>query len=261
MKLGRSNYLLLPLAIAAAVVMAIWVSYPTLQDPWFRAVLYADVAVCVLFVADFVWRWRGARWRLQFLGWNFFDVAAFIPALVLPDSVRSIGVVILLARLARVVNRIFGDEFVLKVLGGVTEFVVDVIKRPVTIAVLDQVSLVLKDGHYTGNVAAALEENKTQIDEMILELIRNDPTSGKIKLLPFHDELVRLMENTIYRIVLNLLRDQRTNELVSDLVRENIEQIKASIHGEGAEKDYLARQGAGLTRDGDAQSDPRTHKG
>src|SRR5690242_16560094 len=88
------------------------------------------------------------------------------------------------------VSRGMREPFVIRTINRMSERVVDIIKRPITIAVLDEVADVLKAGHYTQNVAAALQENHQQIKDMIAEKIREDPTAGRIGLLPFHDRLV-----------------------------------------------------------------------
>ena len=44
-----------------------------------------------------------------------------------------------------------------------TLWLVDLIKRPITIAVLDEVADVLQIGHYTKNISAALVENHDEL--------------------------------------------------------------------------------------------------
>ena len=100
--------------------------------------------------------------------------------------------------------------------------------------------MVLQTGHYTRNIAAALRENQNELDAMILELIRDDPTTGKLRYLPFHDDIVRLVADTVFRIVFEVLDDERTDELVSDLLRENIDQIRSVVQGKYEKEGPLA---------------------
>lgn len=121
------------------------------------------------------------------------------------------------------------EPFVVRLINRASESVVDVIKRPITIAVLDEVADVLQTGHYTRNVAAALMENHEEIKQMIAEKIKDDPTAGRIGLLPFHDRVINEASETTLRVILQVLADPRTDELVSDILRDNITQIRAAV--------------------------------
>jgi hypothetical protein len=121
------------------------------------------------------------------------------------------------------------EPFVVRLINRASESVVDVIKRPITIAVLDEVADVLQTGHYTRNVASALMENHEEIKQMIAEKIKEDPTAGRIGLLPFHDRVINEASETTLRVILQVLADPRTDELVSDILRDNITQIRAAV--------------------------------
>lgn len=159
--------------------------------------------------------------------------------LALPDltdhlTLTIVLAVIVLAVLAGVIGKLLvsrgiREPFVIRAINRMSERVVDIIKRPITIAVLDEVADVLRAGHYTQNVAAALEENHQQIKDMIAEKIRQDPTAGRIGLLPFHDRLVGEVTETSLRVILAVLSDPRTDELVSDMMRDNIRQIRQTL--------------------------------
>ena len=56
-----------------------------------------------------------------------------------------------------------------------------------------------------------------------------DPTAGRIGLLPFHDRLVGEVTETSLRVILAVLADPRTDELVSDMLRDNITQIRQTL--------------------------------
>lgn len=127
------------------------------------------------------------------------------------------------------IRRGIHEPLVVRMINRVSERVVDVVKRPVTIAVLDEVAAVLQTGHYTRNIAAALEENRAEIKAMVSEKIKDDPTAGRINLLPFHDRLIEQASETTLRVILEVLTDPRTDELVSDMLRDNIVQIRRAV--------------------------------
>ncbi len=139
----------------------------------------------------------------------------------------------LLGRL--LVKRGLREPFVVRLINRASEGVIDAVKRPLTIAVLDEVADVLRTGHYTRNIAAALEENREEIKEMVAEKIKDDPTAGRINMLPFHDRIIEQASETTLRVILEVLADPRTDELVSDMLRDNIEQIRQAVRARDAQ--------------------------
>jgi hypothetical protein len=127
------------------------------------------------------------------------------------------------------VQRGLREPFVVRLINKASERVIDVIKRPITIAVLDEVAEVLQAGHYTQNIASALRENHDELKQMFAEKIKEDPTARRIGLLPFHDRIIDEASETTLRVLLEVLSDPRTDELVSDLLRDNITQIRTAI--------------------------------
>ncbi|MBA2455737.1 MAG: hypothetical protein H0V48_04240 [Nocardioidaceae bacterium] len=110
---------------------------------------------------------------------------------------------------------------------------VEAIKEPITLAVLDEVTDVLRSGHYTRNVALALAENQPYLRAMVLEKIKHDRTVGRFSALPFHDALVKAATDTTLRVLLEIMVDPRMDELVADILRENVEQISADVRAKG----------------------------
>jgi hypothetical protein len=121
------------------------------------------------------------------------------------------------------------EPFIVKLINRASERVVVVIKRPITIAVLDEVASVINTGNYTRNIAAALSENREEIQAMFAEKIKQDPASRGLGLVPFHDRIVNEVTETALRVVLEVLADPRTEDLVSEMIRDNIDQIRRAV--------------------------------
>ncbi|WP_375503891.1 hypothetical protein [uncultured Jatrophihabitans sp.] len=121
------------------------------------------------------------------------------------------------------------EPFVVRLINRGSDRIVEAVKRPITIAVLDEVASVLETGNYTRNIASALEENRAELMEMVAEKIKDDPTAGAINLLPFHDRIIAQASETTLRVILEVLADPRTDELVSDLLRDNVNQIRKAV--------------------------------
>jgi hypothetical protein len=145
-----------------------------------------------------------------------------------------VGGVIVLAALAALlghwlVRRGRRTPLLVRVINRTSGQVIDLIKQPITIAVLDEVADVLRTGHYTRNVATALRENRVALMQMIAEKIKQDPMAGQIKFVPFHDRIISQVSEMTLRVTLEVLADPRTDELVSDLLRDNLTQIRQAV--------------------------------
>jgi hypothetical protein len=133
------------------------------------------------------------------------------------------------------IRRGLREPFVVRLINRASERVVDVIKRPITIAVLDEVADVLQAGHYTRNISSALMENHEEIKTMLAEKIKQDPTARHIGLLPFHDRIIDEASETTLRVLLEVLGDPRMDELVSDMLRDNIDQLRQAVRKRDSE--------------------------
>src|SRR3546814_14827348 len=113
-------------------------------------------------------------------------------------------------RLGRAADRAFGERVTAAILKKGTDTLVEAIKRPVTIAVMDEVTSVLQTGHYTAKIARALNENRSEFDALVVDLFKRDKQLGRLKFLPFHDEVVRWDSDTVFRLLLEVVNDTRT---------------------------------------------------
>jgi hypothetical protein len=160
-----------------------------------------------------------------------FDAAGYS---LLTVSLWIVGGLVALAIVAGVLSRWLirrglREPFVVRLINHASDRVVESVKKPITIAVLDEVASVLQAGHYTRNIAAALQENREELKLMVAEKIRDDPTAGRIAFVPFHDRLIERASETTLRVILEILADPRTDELVSDMLRDNLTQIRQAV--------------------------------
>jgi hypothetical protein len=133
------------------------------------------------------------------------------------------------------VRRGLHTPWAIRRMNRLTLWAVDLVKRPVTVAVLDEVSAVLASGHYTKNISTALVENHDDLIALVAEKVRNDPSSRVVAHLPGYDTVVHQASETTLRVVIEMLGDPRMDELISDLLRNNLEQIKEAVREGRAE--------------------------
>lgn len=152
-----------------------------------------------------------------------------------------VGVLVLLAVGAALLARWFVTKgrqapWFVRLVNRVTERVVQTVKRPITIAVLDEVADVIQTGHYTRNISDALQENRRELKTLVAEKVRDDPNTRLVNRLPGYDKIVDEVSETTLRVVIEMLADPRMDELISDLLRNNLQQIKRAVREREHEK-------------------------
>jgi hypothetical protein len=224
-----TDWLMLLLAIASVALLS-WVTFWDVAPEIHERVVIADYVICGIFFVEFVWRWRRSGMGLRFLALYWYEVLGMIP---LSDpafrSFRLIRVVVIVMRLARAADRAFGDRATAYVVGRFADTIVQVIRKPVTVAVLDEVIAVIQTGNYTKHVSAAIAENREELDALIVDLVRTDQATGKLRYLPFHDDVVKLVADTVFRIADGALADPRVHELISDAIRESATELRSNV--------------------------------
>ncbi|MEC9359581.1 MAG: ion transporter [Pseudomonadota bacterium] len=231
-RIGLIDWLMLALAIASIGLLS-WETFWDVSERTTRLIILSDYLICAVFALEFVWRWRAQGWDRSYVLRNWYEILGMIP--VSSPAFRGfrlfrvVRIIVLLSRFGKAADRAFGDEFTYRIITRFRKGFVDAIKGPITIGVLEEVATVLQRGHYTRNIARALNENESEVEEMILEKLREDPQTGRLRRVPFYDEIVRSVVRAAYRVVMETLNDPRTDELVSDLLRENLTQIRDSV--------------------------------
>ena len=122
-----------------------------------------------------------------------------------------------------------GEQFFYRLVDRLSEPIVYAIKKPVTLAVLDEVVKVLETGNYPENLAKSLKEHQPELEAIIQEKLTLDPQLGKLRRVPFHGEIVHAVVDTSFRIVLEVLLDPRIDDFFSAVVRDNREQIRRAV--------------------------------
>lgn len=226
------DWLMLVLALISIGLLCweTWGSVTELQRTW---IFRIDYAVCAIFAAEFLWRWRQEGWQRGFVLRNWYEVLGMIPvsspALRGFRLFRVIRILILLGRFGMAADRALGRGYTYHLVNRVSDQVVQAISGRVTLAVLDEVVEVLQKGHYTKNIARALDENREDLRLMALEKIRADPQMSRFQRIPFFNDMSNAAVEATLRVASELLNDPRTDEFVADLLRENIRQIRASV--------------------------------
>lgn len=240
--MGGKHRTLVDWAIVAltwlALVTNVWLLFFEPHGQWHDPLMYADAAIAALIFVSICVRWLRFRIGWVYLGKHLWEIPALFPFIVpVVGEWHWVMWLVLIARFVRMVDRtdnVFGDKITKALVQHFADPIVDTIKRPITIAVLDEVITVIRSGDYATNVRKALDENHDELETMVLDLIRRDETAGKLRYLPFHDDIVTLVADVVLRVVNGALDDPRTTELISDVIRNSADQLRHAIRSESS---------------------------
>lgn len=231
-RIGPLDWIMLALALLSIGLLS-WETWGTVTEAQRDWILRTDYLICAIFAAEFLWRWRADGWKRSYLGRNWYEILGMIPisspALRGFRLFRVVRILILLGRFGMATDRALGDEFFYRLVKRFKKTIVDSISGAVTVAVLNEVADVLARGTYTENISRALEENQKEVRAMILEKLRQDEQTGRFKRLPFYNDIVESVIDAAMRVIEEVLKDPRTDELVADLLRENLTQLRQAI--------------------------------
>ena len=223
------DLIMLTLAVFSVGLLVFVMFFPH-SEKTAHTIFIVDAVICLIFAIEFLWRWRKHQWEKKFPLRNWYEVLGMIPiAHPALRGFRLLRVVVVVVRLARTADRAFGELFTQRLVERLSRPIVLAIKKPITLAVIDEVVKIVETGNYPQNLARSLGENRAMLREIIAEKIKTDRQTGKFSKLPFHDEIVGSVVDTAMRITLEVLTDPRIDEFFADVVRENRDQIRQAV--------------------------------
>lgn len=156
-------------------------------------------------------------------GLSSWQLVLLTLAVVAGASVLSLVVGAVLVRMG------MHRPWVVRRAAGLAEGAIRLVKRPLTVVVLDEVAAVIQTGHYTKNISDALVENHDELKALVTEKVSEDPNVRLISRLPGYGTIVGEVTETTLRVLIEMLQDPRTDELINDLLRNNLEQIRVAV--------------------------------
>jgi hypothetical protein len=223
-RVGALDWLMLGFAVLSVGLLA-WEIWGDVDEATRQRIFAIDYAICAIFAAEFLWRWRQAGWTRDYVKRNWYEVLGMIPlqhpAVRGFRLFRAVRIIILLSRFGRAADRALGDEFTYRLVNRFKTAIVESISSAVTVAVLDEVEEVLVKGAYARNIARALADNREPLRGLIAEKLREDPQAGRLSRLPFARDMTEAVLDTALRVVEQVLTDPRTDELIADIDRKS----------------------------------------
>lgn len=193
-------------------------------------VFVVDTSICGVFLIEFLWRWRQERWNRMYPFTHWYEVLGMIPiAHPALRGLRLLRVIVIVVRVTRLIYRVFGERLADRMVDQLTEPLIDAIKKPIIVLVLDEVVKVVEAGNLPAGLAEALRDNSDELEALVVEKLQQDRVAGRLRLLPFSDTIIKQIIDTTMRVILEVLADPRVDEFVTDVVKENQQRIRDKI--------------------------------
>jgi voltage-gated potassium channel len=194
---------------AATFALLLWLMVFHVHGVAREIAIFVDDLACVVFALEFLWSWQLARWDWRHPLVRWYDLVGMIPvASPMLRGLRLLRLVVLLAGRHRLGERIAGAA-----LGArMTDVFVERLAQAIVAA-----------------TAASVERNRDRMEAMLVESIHNDPGVRRLRHLPFHETIVRMVAESSYRIMIQAMADPRTDDLVAHLLRDNLDQVRVRV--------------------------------
>lgn len=222
--------------LALALLSIAMLTYETWGDPTpeqTRQIIIGDLVIVGIFAIEFSIRWAKDPKPKTFPLRQWYELLGMIP--IAHPAVRGfrlfrvVRIVVLLSRFGRAADRAMGEEFTYRLVAKFKGIFVELLSDAITVRILDRTMDVLQKGRYTQNMADAIEQRGDEVLEIIVEKVQQDPKVGRIRHMPFFEDVVATSSRVTQRILVDLLRDERMEQMVKQIIAQNVEQIRAEV--------------------------------
>lgn len=202
----------------------------TVPEAWQPLVIVVDVAICVVFGADYLYRMSKSGTTIKFAREHFFQPFAAIP-LNTPviSNIDVILVLIVASRFVRAANMVFGDRFVQSIFHRYSGFIAREVTEAVLVRSLVIAREVTRKGRFAKSIADALDRRRGEVHGIVEESLSKMPAWQQFQRIPGTEEIVEKTETLIVDAMLDVMRSERLNVLVANVVDDAIEDFEIAL--------------------------------
>ena len=229
------------LSLLSLVLLSVWVFSP--RGPVPIAWIIFDIGLGAVTVVEFFTR-SGFKWnRGVYLTTHFFELVAIIPALALVNHgfvLEGIWVwIILVARFARVIDRLLGDGFVRRNIWALVEGFEEEITDRVLQRIITRVQADMDRAHFSHEVAAAFVRNKSSVLQRVRAATPQDGLMPSLARIAGLDKALERAEERTYDAIVGIIDSEEIDAAVRDVVNS----VFSRMHFELGEKSWKHKIG------------------
>lgn len=238
----RREWFMVGLAVADVFLLVARDAYGALAPETVRQAVYVvDLAVVLVFGAEFVVRAMRASNFILYARSHWYDVVGLVP--IAHPALRAFRLVRLLRMYTVATFPLEADRTHLwewALLRGLIRkyraILVEEITDPIVLASLDVVEGPLVRARFAASVGASLTERRSHVHTIVEDAVRNTRGASHVLRLEWGRKLVENITDAILDASIHALRSDELNEVISDTVEGILAEIREKVN----EKDYRA---------------------
>ncbi len=231
-RISPTDVLMLLLALVSVALLAfdVWGTPTPTQH---QQIVLIDTTIVAIFVIEYAIRFAKAEQRPTFVLRTWYELIGMVPimhpAFRAFRLLRVVRIAVVLARVGRATDRAFGEAFTYQLVKRFKNIIVEIIGDAVTVRVMDMTLDVLEKGDYANNMANHLEARGDDMMDIIIDKVVDDPQLGRIRHVPFFEDVVATSSRVTQRVLIDLLRDPRMDAMIKDMIRANVRQMRQAV--------------------------------
>jgi hypothetical protein len=207
-------------ALMSLILLSAWVfgSRGSVPGAW----IWLDIGLGVVFAIEFFTR-SGFRWnKAAYLRSHFFDFVALVPALALVNHgfvIEEVWVwLILIARAARVIDRLLGDGFVRRVILALVEGFEEEITDRVLERIIARIQADMDRAGFGRGVAKALERNKIAVLQRVRAATPQEGLVPSLAHIVGLEAALERAEERTYDAIVGVMSSDEVDHAIRDVV-------------------------------------------
>jgi len=219
------------ISLLSLILLSNWVF--SSQGPVPSAWVLLDIGLGVVFTVEFITR-SGFRWnRAAYLRTHFFDFVAIVPALALVHHgfvIEGVWVwLILVARAARVVDRLLGDGFVRRTVLALVEGFEEEITDRVLGRIIARIQADMDRASFSQGVAEAFVRNKAAVLQRVRAATPREGLVPCLAHLVGLDAALERAEERAYDAIVEIMKSEEVDRAFRDVVNSSFSRLRNEL--------------------------------
>ncbi len=224
------------ITLAAISVILLLLEYIFPLTPLQRQIIiYTDLAIVAVFIAEFVYNIRKSESKLDYAIERWYEIIGMIPAAhpVLRGFrlFRIFRIFVIASRFLRTINLAFGENILFRIIGKYKDLIVEELYQMMTVRALDMIEEITSKTDYTQSVQKVIERRENDINTMVKEKMDKYTQPEWLTGTFFYRKLRDQSSDLVTRVVIDTLEDEKTNEILSDVLKEILGDVKNDVRG------------------------------
>jgi hypothetical protein len=225
------HWIAFALSLVSLILLSVWVF--SSRGPVPAAWVFFDIGLGIVTVVELFTR-SGFKWNYgAYLATHFFDFVAIIPVLALVNHgfvLEGVWIwIILVARFARVIDRLLGDGFIRRNIWALVEGFEEELTDSVLRRIVARVQADMDRAHFTHGVAEAFVKNKCAVLQRVRAATPHDGIVPSLAHIVGLDAALERAEERTYDAVVQIIDSEELDRAVRDVVNSVFDRMSNEL--------------------------------